>query len=108
MTHTVETFEIAKSDEEWRRQLTPEQYEVLRGHETERPAETLIAVNADSGDPSADEIVRLFEECNARQVERTEGRWENGEWADFDPASPPHLIGGRDARESANRAPPPR
>ena len=26
-----------KSDEEWRRILTPEQYQVLRGHGTERP-----------------------------------------------------------------------
>lgn len=28
---------IAKSDEEWRRQLTPEQYQVCRKHGTERP-----------------------------------------------------------------------
>ncbi len=30
-------FEITRSDEEWRRLLTPEQYEVLRRHGTERP-----------------------------------------------------------------------
>ena len=30
-------FPIEKSDEEWRRLLTPEQYDVLRGHGTERP-----------------------------------------------------------------------
>ena len=30
-------FEVEKSDEEWRRTLTPEQYAVLRGHGTERP-----------------------------------------------------------------------
>ena len=78
------------------------------GPETVRPAETLIAVNVEPGMPAADDVARIFEECNARQVERTEGRWENGEWADFDPTSPPHLIGGRDAREAASRAPPPR
>ena len=33
----VKTFPVQKSDEEWRRILTPEQYAVLRGHATERP-----------------------------------------------------------------------
>ena len=28
---------ITKSDEEWRRELTPEQYDVMRRHATERP-----------------------------------------------------------------------
>ena len=31
------SFPIEKSDEEWRRILTPEQYAVLREHDTERP-----------------------------------------------------------------------
>lgn len=31
------TFEIDKPDAEWRKQLTPEQYVVLRAHGTERP-----------------------------------------------------------------------
>lgn len=30
-------FEVEKSEEEWRRTLTPEQFAVLRGHGTERP-----------------------------------------------------------------------
>ena len=34
---TDETFEVTKSEEEWRKQLTPEQYHVLREHGTERP-----------------------------------------------------------------------
>jgi len=31
------TAEVTKTEEEWRRQLTPEQYEVLRGQGTEPP-----------------------------------------------------------------------
>ena len=33
---TNEQFAVTKTDEEWRRILTPEQYAVLRGHGTER------------------------------------------------------------------------
>ena len=30
-------FAVARSEEEWRALLTPEQYEVMRGHGTEAP-----------------------------------------------------------------------
>ena len=33
----AETFEITKTEAEWRAQLTPQQYEILRNHGTERP-----------------------------------------------------------------------
>jgi peptide-methionine (R)-S-oxide reductase len=33
----TETQKITKSDAEWRAELTPEQYEILRRHGTERP-----------------------------------------------------------------------
>lgn len=32
-----EKFEVMKTDEEWRKQLTPQQYEILRKEGTERP-----------------------------------------------------------------------
>ena len=37
MAQTEKQFEVVKTDEEWRKILTPEQYQVLRRHATERP-----------------------------------------------------------------------
>jgi hypothetical protein len=62
-----------------------------------RPAEALVAVNADAAGVAADEIVRILEQCGAWQVERAEGTWRDGEWTDFNPVSTPHLVGGSDA-----------
>lgn len=33
----VAKFPVTRTDQEWRRKLTPEQYAVMRGHGTERP-----------------------------------------------------------------------
>ena len=35
-------FEVTRSDEEWRRLLTPEQYDVMRGHGTEAPGSCVL------------------------------------------------------------------
>jgi peptide-methionine (R)-S-oxide reductase len=43
------TFPVQKTDEEWRRILTPEQYEVLRGHATERPGSCALLVEKRPG-----------------------------------------------------------
>jgi hypothetical protein len=70
-------------------------------HTVVRPAEALIAVNVDGAGVPEDAIVRAFEEAGAWQIERTDGHWENGEWADFNPIESPHLIGGRDPEAGA-------
>ncbi len=36
-TDNIPATRVEKSDEEWRRQLTPDQYDVTRRHATERP-----------------------------------------------------------------------
>ena len=43
------TFEIVKSDAEWRQQLTPSQYRVLRKHGTERPYSSQLNKIEDAG-----------------------------------------------------------
>ena len=37
MTHDTQTFPVTRSDADWRTLLTPEQYQVMRRHGTERP-----------------------------------------------------------------------
>ena len=69
-----------------------------------RPAEAMVAVNVEGAGIAEDEIIRVFEQAGAWQIERTDGRWENGEWKDFDPVAPPQLIGGRDPEAGAGRA----
>jgi peptide-methionine (R)-S-oxide reductase len=39
---TGNKFAVTKSDEEWRRDLTPEQYRILRQHGTERPGSSAL------------------------------------------------------------------
>ncbi len=77
--------------------------EVQPDHTVVRPAEALVAVNVEGAGVPADEIVRILEGSGAWQVERSEGRWEDGQWADFDPVSVPQLIGGRDPEAGAGR-----
>jgi hypothetical protein len=75
-------------------------------HTILRPAEAMIAVNVAGAGIAEDEIVRIFEETGAWQIERADGLWEDGEWKDFDAVSPPNLIGGRDPEAGAGRTSP--
>jgi len=82
------------------------EHEPAPDHVDVRPAENLVAVNADESGVSEDVIVHTLEQCGAQLVELAQGTWTEDCWADFDPTSRPELIGGREfARlpEDANR-----
>src|SRR3954462_162815 len=42
-------YPVQKSDEEWKRILTPEQYQILRGHATERPGSCALLTEKRAG-----------------------------------------------------------
>ena len=49
MSTKQKSFAVQKTDEEWRRMLTPEQYHVLREHGTERPGSCALLHEKRSG-----------------------------------------------------------
>lgn len=56
----------------------------------DRPAGAMVSVYADRvGEPKAIDTLR---DNGALGIERAEGRWVDGKWADFDPHVPPRLI----------------
>ena len=73
---------VQKSDEEWRRELTPEQYEVLRRKGTERPWSGEYAGTKDAG-------TYRCAGCGA-ELFRSDTKFESGTgWPSFyEPATP--------------------
>ncbi|MEA2930856.1 MAG: peptide-methionine (R)-S-oxide reductase [Hyphomicrobiales bacterium] len=45
----TKTFPVTRTDAEWRKLLTPEQYDVMRGHGTERPGSCALNYEKRSG-----------------------------------------------------------
>lgn len=52
-----------------------------------RPSGVLLAVRVDAGQQPR--IANLLTQAGGIEIERAEGRWENGQWRDFDPLSEP-------------------
>lgn len=62
-----------------------------------RPAGVMVAVN--TGSPEDEEIaIDLLRDRGATMIERAEGSWRNGKWADFDPVRSPEIIARREPR----------
>ena len=83
-------------------------HEAQPDHTVVRPAEAMIAVYVSGAGIAEEQIVRIFEQAGAWQIERADGLWEDGEWKDFDAVSPPNLIGGRDPQAGAGSRSPQR
>ncbi|MEA5594214.1 peptide-methionine (R)-S-oxide reductase MsrB [Rivularia sp. UHCC 0363] len=49
MTTSNNQFKVSKSEDEWKQNLTPEQYQVLRKHGTERAGTSSLDKNYDEG-----------------------------------------------------------
>ncbi|OZI49533.1 hypothetical protein [Bordetella genomosp. 4] len=60
---------------------------VVEEHPPVRAAGVLLAVTVSSDKET--EVARLLRESGGQDVERANGRWENGKWQDFDPLVPP-------------------
>lgn len=56
-----------------------------------RPAGVMVAVNAESRE-NENLAVDVMHDHGARMIERADGAWRNGKWADFDPVRPPDVV----------------
>jgi hypothetical protein len=68
-----------------------------------RPAGVMVAVNAETADDE-ELAIDLLRDHGARMIERADGAWRNGRWADFDPVRPPEVIESRAAGSAQVRS----
>jgi hypothetical protein len=57
----------------------------------ERGAGLIVAINVDR-DGAEDLAIRALRSHGALEIERAEGEWRDGAWADFDPRRTPDLV----------------
>ena len=89
--HAAEKFEIEKTDAEWRAQLTPQQYEILRKEGTERPGSSPLRKEHRKG-------IFACAGCDL-PLFSSETKYESGTgWPSFcAPAAPENVETGTDA-----------
>jgi hypothetical protein len=69
-----------------------------------RPAGVMVAVSADAPERQ-DRAIDVLRNHHPRMIERADGSWRDGKWADFDPVSLPDVVESHVAGETANRSP---
>lgn len=57
----------------------------------ERASGMMVAVHL-SGSTGEDEVLRVFRSQGALEIERADGEWRDGTWADFDARRTPRLV----------------
>lgn len=67
---------------------SPLEYEADKAREG-RPSGVLLAVNVESDNEQR--VGRILRNAGGEEVERAQGRWEDGKWKDFDPMVSPKL-----------------
>lgn len=65
----------------------------------QRKSGMLVAVNIEVLG-TANKAIRILRERGAQDIERASGHIAGGDWTDFDPLQPPHLIGHNAADQS--------
>jgi len=56
-----------------------------------RPSGVMLAVNTEV-DEDREVAVDLMRVAGARMIEKADGAWQDGHWADFDPVRPPNVV----------------
>ncbi len=60
-----------------------------------RPFGVMVAVNLDGAQTDAhddDKVLDIMYDSGAQMIERAQGEWRDGHWADFDPINHPQHI----------------